>query len=220
MAATQTTHGVISIADRAAESEDDRGYIRLRADLDIAAFGASAAYQKKAGEVLIREHDEVGPGSDGHEELYVVVQGSAKFTVDGDELDAPQGTAVFVRNPASKRQAVAESDGTIVLAIGGRRGEAYRLSPGASLREFFRLHGEKDYEGAMTECEKALETYPGNALILYNIACLENLLGRPDDALATLGTAIGSWPDYKNNAREDDDFASLRDDPRFIDLIG
>lgn len=71
----------------------------------------------------------------------------------------------------------------------------------------------------MAECEKALETYPGNALILYNIACLESLLGRPDDALATLGTAIGSWPEYKNNAREDEDFATLRDDPRFKELI-
>jgi tetratricopeptide (TPR) repeat protein len=220
MATTQTSYDVISIGERAAESEDDRGYIRLRADLDIAAFGASAAYQKKAGEVLIREHDEIGPGADGHEELYVVVQGTARFTVDGDDVEAPQGTAVFVRNPASKRQAVAETDGTIVLAVGGRRGEAYRLSPGATLREFLRLHGEKDYEGAMAECEKALATYPGNALILYNIACLENLLGRPDDALATLGTAIGSWPDYKNNAREDDDFASLREDPRFTKLVG
>jgi mannose-6-phosphate isomerase-like protein (cupin superfamily) len=219
MATTQATYGVISIADRAAEGEEDRGYIRLRADLDIGAFGASAAYQKKAGEVLIRDHDEIGPGSDGHEELYVVVQGRAKFTIDGEEVDAPQGTAVFVRSPAAKRQAVAETDGTIVLAVGGRRGEPYRLSPGASLHEFLRLHGEKDYEGAMAECQAALETYPGNALILYNIACLENLLGRPDAALATLGTAIAGWSEYKNNAREDDDFASLRDDPRFTELI-
>ena len=219
MATTQTAYGVISLAERAAEGEDDRGYIRLRADLVIAAFGASAAYQKKAGEVLIREHDEVGPGSDGHEELFVVVQGSATFTVDGDDVEAPQGTAIFVRNPAAKRQAIAQTDDTIVLAVGGRRGEAYRLSPGASLGEFFRLHGDKDYEGAMAECEKALQMYPGNALVLYNIACLENLLGRPDDALATLGTAIGSWPEYKNNAREDEDFASLRDDPRFKELI-
>src|ERR1700741_1684207 len=135
MATTQTAHGVISLPQRAEEGEDDRGYVRLRADLDIAAFGASAAYQQKAGEVLIREHDEVGPGSDGHEELYVVVQGSARFTVDGEDVAAPQGTALCARTRAAKRGAVAESDGTIVLAVGGRRGEAYRLSPGASLGE-------------------------------------------------------------------------------------
>jgi len=220
MATTQTSYDVISIGERAAEGEDDRVYVRLRADLDIGAFGASASHQKKAGEPVVSEHDEVGPASDGHEELYVVVQGRATFTVDGDEIDAPQGTVVFVRNPATKRKAVAETDGTIVLAVGGRRGEAYRLSPGASLREFFRLHGDKDYEGAMVICREGLEAYPGNAFILYNIACLENLLGRPDDALATLATATEGWPDYKELAREDDDFASLREDPRFTELVG
>lgn len=220
MATTETSYDVMSIGERAAADEGDRVYVRLRADLDIGAFGASASHQKKTGEPVVTEHDEAGPASDGHEELYVVVQGRATFTVDGDEIDAPQGTVVFVRNPAAKRTAVAEIDGTIVLAVGGRRGEAYRLSPGASLREFLRLHGEKDYEGGMAVCLEALETYPGNAFILYNVACLENLLGRPDDALTTLATAVEKWPAYKDTAREDDDFASLREDPRFTELIG
>jgi tetratricopeptide (TPR) repeat protein len=220
MATTEASYEVISIGERAAAGEDDRTYVRLRADLDIGAFGASAAHQKKAGEPVVSEHDEVGPAADGHEELYVVVQGHASFTVDGDEIDAPQGTVVFVRNPATKRKAVAATDDTIVMAVGGRRGEAYRLSPGASLREFFRLHGDKDYEAAMAVCREALETYPGNAFILYNVACLENLLGQPDDALATLATALERWPAYKDTAREDDDFASLRDHPRFTELVG
>jgi len=220
MATTQTSYDVISIGERAAEGEDDRVYVRLRADLDIGAFGASASHQKKAGEPVVSEHDEVGPASDGHEELYVVVQGRATFTVDGEEIDAPQGTAVFVRNPAAKRKAVAETDGTIVFAAGGRRGEPYRLTPGASIREFFRLHGDKDYEGAMVVCREGLEAYPGNPFILYNVACLESLLGRPDDALATLATALEGWPDYKELAHEDEDFTSLREDPRFTALVG
>jgi mannose-6-phosphate isomerase-like protein (cupin superfamily) len=220
MATTETSYDVISIGERAAEGEDDRVYVRLRADLDIGAFGASASHQKKTGELVVSEHDEVGPASDGHEELYVVVQGRATFTVDGDEIDAPQGTAVFVRNPATKRKAVAETEGTIVLAVGGRRGEAYRLAPGRSLSEFFRLHGEQDYEGAMAVCREALETFPGNAFILYNVACLENLLGRPADALATLAAAVEQWPAYKETARDDGDFASLREDPRFAELVG
>jgi mannose-6-phosphate isomerase-like protein (cupin superfamily) len=216
---TETSYGVISIGEQSAASDEDRVSIRLRADLDIGAFGASAVKQKKAGEPVITEHDEVGPGGDGHEELYVVMQGHATFTVDGDEIDAPQGTVVFVREPAAKRQAIATVDGTTVLAVGGRRGEPYRLGPGASLGEFFRLHGAGDYEGALAICEEALETFPGNALILYNVACLESLLGRADDALATLRTSVEAWPGYKENAREDDDFASLRDDPRFTALI-
>ena len=220
MATTVTSYDVISIGERAAEGDDDRVYVRLRADLDIGAFGASASFQKKAGELVVTEHDEVGPASDGHEELYVVVQGRATFTVDGDEIDAPQGTVVFVRNPAAKRKAIAETDGTIVFAAGGRRGEAYRLAPGPSLREFHSLHGEKEIDGAMAVCREALETYPGNAFILYNVACLESLLGQPDDALATLATSVEGWPAYKDLAREDEDFASLREDPRFTKLVG
>jgi hypothetical protein len=106
--------------------------VRLRRDLDVGAFGVSAAFQKKAGERLIREHDEANPGADQHEELYVVVQGSATFTVDGEEIEAPQGTTVFVRDPASKRGATATADNTIVVSVGGRRGEAYRLAPAAA----------------------------------------------------------------------------------------
>src|SRR5579885_254939 len=107
MATTETSYGVVSLADHLAETEDDRGYVRLRHNLDVGAFGVSAQFQKNAGEVLIREHDEAGPGSDRHEELYVVVQGSALFTVDGEEIEAPQGTTIFVRDPESKRGAVA-----------------------------------------------------------------------------------------------------------------
>jgi tetratricopeptide (TPR) repeat protein len=220
MATTETSYAVISLEEAAlADGEGDRRYVRLRRDFDIGAFGASAVYQAKAGEQVIGEHDEVGPGADKHEELYVVVQGGCTFTVDGEELDAPRGTALFVRDPAAKRGSVATEDGTIVLAVGGRRGEAYRLSPGASLGDFFKLHGEKDYDGAMAECNKALAKYPGNALVLYNIACLQNLQGKPDEALATLQTAVDSWPAYKEYATKDEDFASLYDDPRFKELV-
>jgi tetratricopeptide (TPR) repeat protein len=106
-----------------------------------------------------------------------------------------------------------------VVAVGGRRGEAYRVPPGGLLREFFRLYQAKEYEGAMSICREALEEYPGNALLLYNIACMQNLLGRPDDALATLRTSLETWPAYADTARADEDFTSLRDDPRFVELV-
>jgi tetratricopeptide (TPR) repeat protein len=218
MATTETSYRVLSLPQEASEGDGDRVYVGLRRKLDLGAFGASAAYQAKAGEDVIGEHDELGPGADGQEELYVVVQGDATFTVDGDEIDAPHGTVVFVR-PGAMRKAVAKTDETIVLAVGGRRGEAYRLPPGAELHDFFERYNEKDYEGALAACHVALEKYPGNALFLYNVACMESLLGRSDEALATLGTAIGGWPRFKENAQKDDDFESLRGDSRFIALV-
>lgn len=219
MATTDTTYRVLSLPQEAREGDGDRVYVGLRRTLDIGAFGASAAYQAKSGEDVIGEHDELGPGADGQEELYVVVQGDATFTIDGEEVDAPHGTVVFVR-PGTMRKAVAKTDETILLAVGGRRGEAYRLPPGAELHDFFEHYNEKDYEGALAACHVALEKYPGNALFLYNVACMESMLGRSDEALATLGTAIEGWPKFKENAQKDDDFTSLREDARFLELVG
>ena len=219
MATTQASYGVISLGDQLAEAEDDKGYIRLRRDLDVGAFGVSAAFQKKAGEALINEHDEAGPGSDRHEELYVVVQGSATFTIDGEEVEAPQGTAVFVRDPDTKRGAVATADDTIVVAVGGRRGEAYRLSPMMAATGFFDKYNAKDYAGALEATNRGLEAYPGNALLLYNVACMSALLGDRETALTALAESVAKWEPYKELARGDDDFVSLRDDPKFVELV-
>src|SRR5215212_865417 len=133
MATTAASFAVLSLEDAGETGDDGRARIRLRRDLDLGAFGASAVRQAKAGERLIGEH-----------------------------VDAPQGTVVFVRDPASKRAAVATEDGTTVLAVGGRRGEAYRATPGATIAPFFPLYTDKDYEGALAVCHAMLEQYPGN----------------------------------------------------------
>jgi hypothetical protein len=219
MATTQTSYGVVSLGDQLAEAEEDRGYVRLRRDLDVGAFGVSAAFQRKAGERLVGEHDEAGPGSDRHEELYVIVQGSATFTIDGEDVAAPQGTAIFVRDPDAKRGAVATEDDTIVLAVGGRRGEAYRLSPMMAATGFFDAYNAKDYAGALEATKRGLEAWPGNALLLYNVACMSALLGDRETAVTALAESVSKWEPYKELAREDDDFVSLRDDPKFVELV-
>jgi tetratricopeptide (TPR) repeat protein len=218
VATTETSFRVLSLPREAREGDGDQTFIRLRRTLGLSAFGANAISQAKAGGDLVFEHDERGPGADGQEELYVVAQGSATFTIGGEEVDAPHGTVVFV--PAgTMRKAVATSDDTIVVAVGGRPGEAYRLPPGAELFDFFEHYGEKDYDGALEACHEALGKFPGNALILYNVACMESLLGRSDEALETLRTAIEAYPSFRDNARDDDDFAPLREDPRFVELL-
>jgi hypothetical protein len=220
MAATQTTYGVVSLGERLAEAEDDRGRVQLREDLDIGAFGVNAIYQRKAGETIVREHHEAGPGGDMHEELYVVVQGSAAFTVDGEKVEAPQGAVIFVRDPGVLREAVATAPDTVIVATGGPRDHAYRLTPAASAVGFWDAYGAKDYAAALETTNHALETYPGNAYLLYNVACMESLLGNDEAALTALAESVSQWELYKQQAREDDDFASLREDPRFLELVG
>jgi len=82
----------------------------------------------KAGDVLTEDHTEDPDSGTRHEELYLVVTGSATFTVDGDTFAAPAGTFVYVPDPRSVRGAVAREAGTALLAIGGEPGAAYSPS--------------------------------------------------------------------------------------------
>ena len=101
------------------------GWSPIRRGLGIQAFGVNAWTAREAGATVIQEHDE----DSGHEELYVVVGGHARFTVDGDELDAPAGTLVFIRDPKAKRGAVATEPETTVLVVGAKPGEPFRPMP-------------------------------------------------------------------------------------------
>jgi hypothetical protein len=102
----------------------------LRNHLGIGAFGVNAWLAPSAGDQAVERHDEAPEAGDtnGHEELYVVLRGSARFTVGGESFDAPAGTLVFISDPALVREAVAAQDDTIVLAIGAARGVAFTPS--------------------------------------------------------------------------------------------
>jgi hypothetical protein len=100
----------------------------VRRTLGIRAFGVNA-YVADAGQEVVETHDELtGAGPGGHEELYVVVTGHARFTIDGEDVDAPAGTLVFLPEPAAQRGARAVQDGTTVLAIGAQPGQPYSVS--------------------------------------------------------------------------------------------
>ena len=220
MAATETTYRILDLEEAAlAAGDDDRRRVALRKDLDIGSFGINAVYQAKAGGNVIGEHDENGPFAGGHEELYLVIEGGCTFTIDGDEVEVPAGSVAYVGDPASKRKAVATADGTIVVAIGGRPGEAYRLSPYEAMSEFGPSYQTGDYERALAVLNDVLGDYPGNPGITFNIACMEARLGRTDDALEHLRFAIENWPRAKELAPEDEDLESLRDNPEFQKLV-
>ena len=64
------------------------GYRLVRRELGIRAFGTNA-FTADAGVQLIEEHDETGAGAGRHEELYVVIAGHARFSIDGVERTVP-----------------------------------------------------------------------------------------------------------------------------------
>ena len=102
----------------------------LRHHLGIGAFGVNAWVASAAGDQAIERHDEKPEegGTNGHEELYVVLSGAARFTVGDEEIDAHTGTLVFISDPALVREAVATAAGTTVLSVGAARGVAFEPS--------------------------------------------------------------------------------------------
>jgi tetratricopeptide (TPR) repeat protein len=186
----------------------------LRRPLGVTAFGVNAYWAEQAGDELIESHDELGAGAGHHEELYVVIGGAARFTVAGDEFDAPARTVVFVRDPAARRGAIATEPNTTALAVGGASGQA-EVSPWESVAHAIPAWRSGDYETARATIEAGLEEHPDNPSLLYDLACLEALSGDAETATEHLRRAVELKPEYAKDAQNEEDFASIRARPDF-----
>ena len=195
-----------------ADLERADGWSPIRRALGVAAFGINAWTAHEPGASIISEHDE---RPSGHEELYVVVAGRATFTVEGEEVDAPVGTIVFVRDPEAKRGAVAAEADTTVLAVGGRPGHAYQPRSWETNVDVFPMFESGQYEEIKQMLLEALDRYEDRGAILYNLACAEAQLGETDAALEHLAAGLKDRPDLVEGARDDADLEPIRDDPRF-----
>jgi tetratricopeptide (TPR) repeat protein len=191
----------------------------IRHALGITAFGVNAWIGQEAGQEVIVEHDEVGPRSNRHEELYVVIAGHATFTVDGEEIDAPNGTFVFVKDPAAKRKAVANEPETTILAVGATPGQAFEPSEWERSAPALGYFATGDYDKAYELMAEANREFPGDPAVLFNLACAESLLGRTDEAIEHLERSVKSDERFRELARNDTDFDAIREDPRFAALV-
>jgi quercetin dioxygenase-like cupin family protein len=188
----------------------------IRRRLGIRAFGMNA-YSANTGEHVVEEHTE---SFLGHEEVYVVVSGRARFTLGGETVDAPAGTLVHLGDPSVHREAVAEEDGTVVLAVGAKPGEAFEPSAWEWSFATAPHRAAGDYESALELLREGLAARPEDAALLYEVACYEALSGRREQALEHLESAAARSDRIAGWARTDDDFASVKDDPRFIAIVG
>jgi hypothetical protein len=190
--------------------------IPVREHLGIHSFGVNAFTPSEDG-TLINEHDEVGSGQ---EELYIVLDGKATFEVDGETFDAPPGTFVFV-GPEARRKAT--GDGTI-LALGATPGEAYQAIDWGGAWQFHQesrnAYGEKRYADALDAVRRGLEHSPDHPGLHYNYACFATLAGETgDDTFGHLRRSVELFPRFRDQAPKDDDFAAVRDDPRFEEAL-
>jgi hypothetical protein len=190
----------------------------VRLHFGIQAFGVNAWTAADAGDRIINEHDE-SDGPDPQEELYLVLQGRARFELDGEEVDAPVGTLVFAR-PGVKRTAFAEEAGTTLLVLGGTPGKAYEPDGWEVWAPLNPLYQSGRYEEAADRGRELVEAHPGYTALIYNVACCESLAGRAADAIDHLGPLIDRHEEVREMAARDSDFDPIRDEPAFKELVG
>jgi tetratricopeptide (TPR) repeat protein len=204
------THIHLDELDRI-ELDDGFEWRPVRRRFDIRAFGVNA-YAPGATGQIVEEHSE---STLGHEEIYLVLRGRARFTVDGNEHEVGPGELVFVQDPSLRRGAVALTDDTIVLALGGKPGAAHE--PSAWEAMFAAVPAARDgrWADAILMHEEALAEQPGSAPLLYNLACMESRGGRPLAALTHLSEAVALDPKWADYAAKDADFDPIRAEPGF-----
>ena len=186
--------------------------IPVREHLGIRAFGINAFAPGEDG-TLVNEHDEAGSGQ---EELYIVLDGAVRFEVDGEPVDAQPGTLLFI-GPEARRKAT--GNGT-VLVVGATPGEAYHGVDWGDAWPFhsesMKAYGDQRYADALEAVRGALEHMPDHAGLNYNYACFATLAGDTgDETFAHLRRSVQLRPQFREDARRDDDFAAARDDPPF-----
>jgi tetratricopeptide (TPR) repeat protein len=182
----------------------------VRRPLGVTAFGINAYTAANAGDEVVEDHTEEQLG---HEEIYAVVAGHATFTVDGEAVDAPAGTLVYLDDVKQRRSAVAKEPNTTVLAIGGKPG-VHAVSDWEYVFPALPHIAAGDYDTARAVLENALEERDAPALH-YHLARLEALAGDKERALAELQVAVDAGDRFRAHAAKDDELASIRDDPRF-----
>ena len=105
------------------------GIVRLAgAELGVESFGIQV-FDFPPNFADYPEHDH---GEDGHEEIYLVLRGSAEFIVDGEAVPLEPERMLRIA-PRSRRKLRPGPDGVRLLAIGSTPGERYQRPEGLEL---------------------------------------------------------------------------------------
>src|SRR5579859_44735 len=92
----------------------------LAREMGVSAWGMNVL-EIDAGCSAYPEHDHT---KDGQEEVYLVLEGSAKLETGGEKLALEKGSVVRV-GPGTKRKFLPGEKGVTLLAIGATPGKAY-----------------------------------------------------------------------------------------------
>jgi hypothetical protein len=179
----------------------------VRAALGARVAGISAYTADAAGQELVEDHVEDADGR-GHEEVYLVVRGSARFVLDGEALDAPAGTFVRVEAPV-RRSATAVEVPAAVVVVGGDP----EYEPAASewierARPWFR----DDPARARALLDELARAQPESAAVLLGDALFAAARGETGEARVQLAEAVRRAPAARDYARSEPTLGPLLED--------
>lgn len=76
-----------------------------------------------------------------------------------------------------------------------------------------------DFEDARQHLDALLAEQPEADYVFYGLAALDSITGRTQECLSNLARAIELNPRNRLQARSDNDFQNMADDPRFTELL-
>jgi tetratricopeptide (TPR) repeat protein len=99
------------------------------------------------------------------------------------------------------------------------RGTTSFKTPGEHYDYAVSLINVGDYENARSHLDKILKQNPAADYAYYGVALIDCLTNHAEDCLRNLNQAIKLNASNRFQARNDPDFRSMADDPRFTELL-
>ncbi len=107
----------------------------------------------------------------------------------------------------------------VVIATGAAAQTEYEAARNAAIQQLGSQLQAGEQEAARRDLAGYVERFPGDAVMQYNLACLDAVAGHADSALAYLDRAFAAgYPDLARPLH-DPDLISLVDDPRLNALL-
>ena len=120
-----TAKALSDVPTVAKENAGDPDWYPIQHHFGLTAVGVNVYLAATAGDELLGRHDET---NSNQEELYLVVAGTARFMLAGEEVLAQAPFVVAVSEPSVVREAQALAAGTTVVALGGESRERFDSS--------------------------------------------------------------------------------------------
>ncbi len=107
----------------------------------------------------------------------------------------------------------------MIMLIEGTPGKAYEPRGWELWAPLVPLYESGEYAEVADRLRVLVEAHPQYALLFFNLACCESLIGRTTDALEHLRRAIDMSEEFRGNAKLDSDLDPIRDQRAFRQLI-